>query len=122
MSNNYPFFHNASPNTFKKARMLRQPLTKAEAILWEVIRNRKLLGRKFRRQHVIGPFIVDFYCNEKRLAIEVDGGIHSRKDVKANDEERQKAIEMLGIIILRFTNEQVENNITFVEAEIKKYL
>jgi len=122
MSTNYPFFHKASANTFKKARVLRKPLTNAESILWKELRNRKLLGRKFRRQHVIGPFIADFYCNEIKLVIEADGGIHNVEEVKLNDIHRQKAIAMFGITILRFTNDEIENNINFVLEEIKKYL
>ncbi len=65
-------------------RMRRQP-TKSEDLLWQALRKRQLAGLKFRRQHPIGPSIVDFYCHEKRLAVEVDGGVHQENDVKEHD-------------------------------------
>ncbi len=66
---------------------------------------------KFRRQHSIGGFIVDFYCPEKRLAIELDGDVHEEKKQATYDKARQKTIEALGIKVLRFTNEDVIQNV-----------
>jgi len=70
-----------------------------------------LNGLKFRRQHSIGGFIVDFYCPEKRLAIELDGDVHEEKKQATYDKARQKTIEALGIKVLRFTNEDVIQNV-----------
>jgi very-short-patch-repair endonuclease len=86
-------------------RMLRNQNTDFEYILWEHIRNKKL-GYKFRRQHSIGFFIVDFYCPEKRLIIEVDGEIHNLK--KENDRSRDKYFADLNYRVIRFTNEEIK--------------
>lgn len=71
--------------------------TEAERILWEHLRNRKLGRFKFLRQHPIGGYIADFYCHNKQLAIELDGDIHRRKDIKAKDKLRQKFLEKTGL-------------------------
>lgn len=70
------FFQNASPEAFEKARTLRKSSTKAEDKLWQVLRNRNVKGLKFRRQHPFEEFILDFYCPEKDLVVEIDGGYH----------------------------------------------
>jgi very-short-patch-repair endonuclease len=87
------------------ARQLRKEQTKAEKIVWEQIRNRKFRGLKFRRQHVIEGFVLDFYCPEVRLGIEVDGGVHLKR--KDYDELRQEVIESEGITIVRITNREL---------------
>ncbi len=114
--------HKAEGNTFKFARMLRQEFTEAEDKLWQKVRGHRL-GAKFRRQHPIDKFIVDFYCFEKKLIIEVDGGIHLDPDVKKNDKQRQTLIESLGYRFLRFTNDEVlkdtEKVLQRIKAEIK---
>ena len=89
----------------ERARELRKPLTPAEKILWDNLRGRKCQGLKFRRQHPIGRFIVDFYCAEIRLIIELDGGIHLGRE--AYDEERTKILEREGYHVMRFANEAV---------------
>ena len=86
-------------------RMRSQP-TEAESTLWEQLRGKKT-GFKFRRQHIIGDFIVDFLCLEKHLIIEVDGGYHNDPQVAENDKLRSEILELQGYTILRFTNEQV---------------
>ncbi|GIW93851.1 MAG: hypothetical protein KatS3mg110_1892 [Pirellulaceae bacterium] len=91
--------------SIRKARELRARQTKAERLLWNVLRNRRLCGLRFRRQHPIGPFIVDFACIEKRIVIELDGGYHD--DVYDSDLRRQKKIERMGWLVLRFRNEDV---------------
>jgi len=70
------------------SRRMRRQLTKSEDLLWQALRKRQLTGLKFRRQHPIGPGIVDFYCHEKRLAVEVDGDIHLDRDVSERDRTR----------------------------------
>jgi very-short-patch-repair endonuclease len=72
----YDFYFGASATTKALAAELRKNMTDAEKVLWQQLRNRKLGDLKFRRQHPVGIFILDFYCHEKKLAIEVDGGIH----------------------------------------------
>ncbi len=85
---------------------LRTNMPKPEEILWQRIR-RKQLGVKFRRQHGIGRYIVDFYCAELNLAIEIDGDSHFSDEGKEKDTIRDAFIEALGIKVLRFTNEEV---------------
>jgi len=80
-------------------------------MLWQAIRKRQLGGLRFLRQHPVGPAIVDFYCHEQRLAVEVDGGFHQENDVKEHDKARQELIEMYGIRCCRCTAEEVEQNL-----------
>jgi len=70
---------NANANTFHKARWLKENETPAEKLLWEQLKGKKLDGFKFRRQHPLGKYILDFYCHTKKLAIEIDGGYHQEK-------------------------------------------
>ena len=81
-------------------RNLRKDSTKAEAILWQVLRNKNLEGFRFRRQHPFGIYIVDFYCPKKKLIIEVDGGQHAEQEKQ--DAERTAFIELKGCIVMRF--------------------
>ena len=100
-------FYGASPNTFDKARLLRNNMTEAEIIVWDKLKNRKVFRARFRRQHPIGIFIVDFYCHEYKLAIEIDGEIHLKNEVIEYDDGRSHDIEKPGIKILRFTNNEI---------------
>ena len=99
-----------------RARELRQQQTPAEEILWLCLRGRRLCGAKFRRQHNIGRFIVDFYCHEARLAIEVDGGVHDTQ--KERDAERDAWLAASGLTVLRFENEAVSDRLEGVLREI----
>ncbi len=99
------------------ARQLRQTPTESEAILWGALRRKQLGGRKFRRQVSIGAFVVDFYCWEEKLVIEVDGAIHELQH--GADAERQTLIESLGIRFLRFSATQVETDLPGVLKAIK---
>lgn len=105
---------------YQYGRELRQVSTKAEKLLWEYLRNRKLDGLKFRRQHPIDKFIADFYCHEKKLVIELDGAVHDDKMNVQYDEARTYELKGSGIKVIRFRNSEVENNISFVLEEIKK--
>jgi very-short-patch-repair endonuclease len=91
------------------AKENRQHLTDAEMRLWYFINNKKLSGYKFRRQHVIGEYIVDFYCNEAKVVIEVDGEQHTFN--KEYDEKRTAYLEEKGYRVLRFWNNEVYKNI-----------
>ncbi len=96
-------------------KALRQRLRKerppAEALLWSRLKGRQLLGQKFRRQHSVGPYCLDFYCPEIRLAVELDGDSHFTDEAKARDLERQRWIESFGIRFLRFINVDVYDNL-----------
>ena len=91
------------------AAALRQHETVSEAILWEALRNRRLVGRKFKRQVPIAQFVVDFYCAEEKLAVEIDGKVHDFQ--QEADHLRQQEIELLGIRFMRITSEQVERQL-----------
>ena len=88
------------------ARRLRAEQTKAEELLWKRLRNRQVLGAKFRRQHPVGRYILDFFCQEHRLAIELDGSVHDHPEQKAYDDFRRKEIEADAINLMVFTNEE----------------
>lgn len=105
---------------YQYGRELRQEPTEVEKLLWAELRNRKLNGLKFRRQHPLDKFIVDFYCNEKKLAIELDGNIHDEKVNKEYDEARTAMLAGLNIIVLRFKNEEIINKIKDVLKKIRE--
>ena len=84
-------FYGASTNTFDKARLLRNNMTEAETIMWDKLKNRSLFNARFRRQHPIGIFIVDFYCHEYKLVIEIDGEIHLKNEVIEYDDDQPPA-------------------------------
>ncbi len=100
--------HNRSAYTPRR-KELRTHGTHAEAVLWLALRKSGLRGRKFRRQHGIGPFIVDFYCPAERLILELDGSVHDDPLRAAYDRDRQRAIETLGLRVLRIPNRAVLN-------------
>ena len=95
------------PALLEKARQLRQESTSAEEILWSCLRNRQLNGMKFRRLYNLGQYIVDFYCHEARLVIEVDGLVHQKTDQIQRDQQRDLWASQHGFQILRFTNEAI---------------
>ena len=99
-------------------KKLRNDMTKAEVILWSQIRNMQIKGIKFRRQYSVGCYIVDFYCPEYRLVIEVDGDSHFQEGVEEYDKIRQQTIESCGISFLRFTNDDVYENLEGVVQRI----
>jgi very-short-patch-repair endonuclease len=114
-------FYGAGKNTFEKAHLLRNNMTEAETLLWDKLKN-KNLKVKFRRQHPIGNFIVDFYCHDLKLVIEIDGGIHLRKEINEYDKGRSHDIEKYGIMILRFTNDEIFSDLTKVMARILRVI
>jgi len=99
---------------------MRQHPTRAEAFLWECIRLKKLNGYKFRRQHIIGTYIVDFYCPKRKLVVEVDGPIHQKQQVY--DQSREDNLIAMGYKILRFTNDEVIHHTDEVLKKIKDHL
>ncbi len=99
---------NAPPTRFGFAKHNRKVATEAEGILWNALKNKQLGGFKFRRQHPFGTFILDFYCHEARLGVEVDGGYHLKPLQKEYDEQREEAIKSEGsVTIIRFSNDEV---------------
>ncbi|MBI5826690.1 MAG: endonuclease domain-containing protein [Deltaproteobacteria bacterium] len=104
----------------QKARVLRRNMTDAEKVLWRHLRLRQVDGHKFRRQHPIGDYIVDFVCLEKRLVIEVDGGQHAESMMY--DRERSSWLEARGYMTLRFWNNQVIHEAQAVLEAIRQAL
>jgi very-short-patch-repair endonuclease len=100
-------------------RTLRSNLTPAEARLWKALQCSQLAGRKFRRQHGIGPYIVDFYCPAEKLVVELDGAAHFTASGEAQDMERDAYLVGIGLKVLRFENKLVLQNIDSVLAAIE---
>ncbi|WP_251795793.1 MULTISPECIES: endonuclease domain-containing protein [unclassified Arenibacter] len=110
----------AKPDTFAKAQHLREQMTETEIILWNRLKDNKEEGYKFRRQHPIHKFIVDFYCHQAKLIIEIDGKYHESDHQKQYDLDRSKILTFQGLKILRFTNEEIMNDIENVIKKIKQ--
>lgn len=110
-------YFRAKPGIMESAKLLRNNMTYHEKLLWEKLKGKQICGVRFRRQHPISLFIVDFYCHEARLVVEVDGEIHyDRIDY---DDGRSAEMERFGIKVIRFTNFEVENNIRKVIRRIE---
>jgi very-short-patch-repair endonuclease len=101
---------------------LRKKSTKAEKILWEYLRNRKLAGFKFKRQYSVDAFIIDFYCPKVKLGVELDGEVHFTDEAKEYDENRSGFLSDFGIELIRFNNDEVVNNVEMVLNKIKQKL
>ncbi len=106
------------PDFVHLARKLRREQTPPEEIFWALVRGRKLLRLKFRRQQQLGPFIADFYCHAARLVVELDGGIHSEPEQADRDENREHYLRENRLKVLRFTNEQLLEDPESVLREI----
>jgi very-short-patch-repair endonuclease len=98
---------------------LRKNLTPAEAVLWTALQKKQLEGRKFKRQHSIGKYIVDFYCPAEKLVIELDGAEHFTLEGSEHDLIRDSYISSFGINILRYENRDIYNNLEAVLEDIK---
>jgi very-short-patch-repair endonuclease len=108
---NRDFYYGSRREIIKRARSLRNTMTPSETILWNHIRKKQLSGIIFRRQHPIGQFIVDFYCHEAKLVIEIDGNIHDSDENKEHDENRTFELEKSGLKVIRLKNEVITDNI-----------
>jgi len=108
------------PTTKSKRRCLRKNVTDAEQKLWSILRNRQVASLKFLRQYGVGPYILDFYCPERRLAIEVDGGQHADVYGRRHDAQRDSYLRELNIRVIRFWNNDVLQNIEGVWKMIKE--
>ena len=111
--NNRPYL-----KTFRKK--LRNNSTPAEAKLWTLLQKSQLEGRKFRRQHSVGNYIVDFYCPSEKLAIELDGEVHYNEQAQLRDTERTLFLNNYGINVIRFENKLVFENTEWVLGEVKR--
>ena len=106
----------------KRVGELRREATDAEGRLWKLLRGRQLAGHKFRRQHEFGGFVLDFFCADAHLAIEVDGGQHFSEEGAARDHERTQFLEANGIRVLRFTNTEILSELEAVGEAILREL
>jgi very-short-patch-repair endonuclease len=102
----------------ERAQDLRRTMTPAENIFWQRVRNRQIAKLKFRRQQVIYGYIVDFYCEELRLCVEIDGPIHGRPRQKLIDRKKDAVLQAIGLRVLRFTNEDVLERMEWVAEKI----
>ncbi|HTM91776.1 MAG TPA: endonuclease domain-containing protein [Flavisolibacter sp.] len=112
----------AKASAYQHAKELRATQTQAEQKLWSLLRNKQLKGKKFRRQHAIADYVVDFYCHECKLAIELDGNHHNSEEAKEYDKARTTLLKEQGITVVRFWNEEVMKNIENVLERIALYL
>jgi very-short-patch-repair endonuclease len=110
-------YFKATPEKMEIAKNLRNNMTQTEQLLWEKLKGKQICGLRFRRQHPIYLFIVDFYCHQIRLVIEVDGEIHDQQ--AEYDDGRSAEMEKFGIRVIRFRNSEVENDIENVISKIQ---
>ena len=115
-------YYNANEQILDRAKELRNAETNAEKLLWEKLRAKKINGFKFRRQHAIERFIADFYCHKAKLVVEVDGGIHKNLEIEERDKNRAAEIQKYDVKIIRFSNEEIFNNMEKVIEKIKMEL
>jgi len=106
----------------KKARDLRNNMTRAEIILWSRLRSKKIDGYKFRRQQLIFDYVIDFYCHELKLIIEVDGEIHSLTEKTDSDIKRDKILKINGYHLIRLSNFEIETNIDATIRKIRTFI
>lgn len=112
-------FYGAKPQIFENAQFLRKNMTDGEMLLWNELKNNKL-GVRFKAQHPVDVFILDFYCHKLKLAVEIDGEIHNNQT--EYDEGRTFELNNLGINVVRFTNKQVLSEMNLVLDKIKSFL
>ncbi len=115
-------FYEAPASIFENAKKLRSNKTNAEQKLWLELSGKRIKGFRFRCQHPISEFIVDFYCHRAKLVIEIDGDIHNSSEQADYDSGRTYELEKFDLCIIRFTNQQVQNNINEVIHVIEAHL
>ena len=109
--------YGASTDLIDLSKTLRKRMTPAESVIWQELRRRNIAGYRFRRQHAISNYVVDFFCFEKAIVIEIDGGIHDEPENQEKDANRSAELDRLGLKVIRFKNEEVLND---METVIKK--
>ena len=112
--------HYNKKTELEKRKLLRKRQTYTEKIFWLQLRNRQILGYKFRRQYSVDHFVIDFYCPELKLAVELDGDVHNLPEQKEYDIARQKYLEKFGIKFIRITNEEFLGNPNKAFSKIEK--
>jgi len=113
-------YYGADSETLRAAHILRRSMTKAEAVLWKKLRDRNVISIKFRRQHPVYNFIVDFYYHEYKLVIEVDGEIHNDEIASRYDLGRTEVLNNFGLKVIRFTNNQILCSLDSVIEKIQR--
>jgi len=108
--------------TISYRRKLRKDLTSAEKLFWSKVAHKQFFNLKFRKQHGIGPYIVDFYCSEKALVVEIDGDTHAGVENKERDEKRTKYLKSFGYSIYRYQNADVLTNVNGVMEDLAREL
>jgi len=108
-------------NLRRNRKKLRNSLTPAEAKLWSLLKNSQFENRKFRRQHSVGPYVLDFYCPSEKLCIELDGNVHYSDGGFEYDTQRTEYLKTLNIKVIRFENKDVFENTEGVLEEIRRY-
>ena len=111
---------NSAPDMRARARRLRRDATDAERALWRRLRGKQLEGLKFRRQHAVGRFVLDFYCHECRLAVELDGGQHGEAAHRRRDDTRTAFLERKGVAVLRYSNLEVLQETEAVLEDLRR--
>ena len=106
----------------KRARVLRSNMTLAEIILWSRLRSKKIDGYRFRRQQPIFDYVIDFYCHELKLIIEVDGEIHSLTEKTDSDLKRDKILKINGYHIIRLSNFEIETDLDATISKIRTFI
>lgn len=112
----------APANNFLLAKQLRERMTQAEIAMWEVLKNKKFNNYKFRRQHPIQNFIVDFYCHELKLIVEIDGKYHDSEVQKNKDLNRTELLQFQGLREIRFSNEEIVNDMYLVLKKLEDFI
>jgi len=113
-------YYNAPEFIIRLAKDLRANQTRAEIELWKIIGAKQIIGLHFRRQHPVNMYIVDFYCHSIRLAIEIDGEIHNKKEKHENDLNRTAELERFDITVIRFSNKEIFDHIGMVKMRIER--
>jgi len=118
----FPMKINYHPKLKELARKLRTKSTKSEIRLWQYLKSKKVMGYDFHRQKPIDTFIVDFFCNKLKLAIELDGYTHTFEEIAEKDVVKQERLKELGIEVLRFCDEDVMKNTDGVLQVIRRFI
>ena len=113
-------YYNAPEFVIRLAKVLRANQTQAEKEIWKIIGARQIMGLHFRRQHPVNMYVADFYCHSIKLAIEIDGEIHRKREKRENDLNREAELERFGITVIRFSNKEVFKDIYNVKMQIEK--
>jgi very-short-patch-repair endonuclease len=122
LSSGLIFLQKTSDDKISRARKLRKKMTEAERVLWFYLRDRRLCGLKFRRQQIMDGYIADFFCHEKKLLIEVDGGIHNTEPQKVIDARKESAALSRGLHIVRIENKEIMHSIKVCLKKLEEFM